>query len=75
MNNLIPPEYYSNRVRVCFVKDAGPYDDNVIVEQFVNGEWRRYLGYNSLSNDSAHYEAKRTATRLSTRHREQHGRC
>ena len=44
---------------VLIILDGSPFDVlyDVKVERLVNGEWKFYDGYNSLSNDYAFSEA------------------
>jgi hypothetical protein len=50
---------------VRIVCDGSPFDVlyDVKVERLVNGEWKFYDGYNSLSNDYAFSEANNAAAR------------
>jgi hypothetical protein len=50
---------------VRIVHDGSPFDVlyDVRVEQLVNGEWKFYDGYNSLSNDYAFSAANDAAAR------------
>lgn len=51
--------------KVRIVHDGSPFDVlyDVKVERLVNGEWKFYDGYNSLSNDYAFSEANKSAAR------------
>jgi len=51
-----------------------PFKDtyDVVVEVLKNDEWTFYEGFNSLSNDYAHTEARAAATRAKA---EQLGKC
>jgi hypothetical protein len=50
---------------VRIVHDGSPFDVlyDVRVEWKVNGEWKFYDGYNSLSNDYAYTESHASASR------------
>jgi hypothetical protein len=50
---------------VRIVYDGSPFDVlyDIKVERFVNGEWKFYDGYNSLSNDYAFTAARESAAR------------
>lgn len=44
-----------------------PSFDDVVVEERVGGQWDRYWGANSISNDFAYTEAKQIARALAER--------
>ena len=50
---------------VRIVYDGSPFDVlyDIKVERLVNGEWKFYDGYNSLSNDYAFTAAREAAAR------------
>ena len=51
--------------KVRIVHDGSPFDVryDVKVEWLIDGEWKFYDGYNSLSNDYAFSEANKSAGR------------
>jgi len=50
---------------VRIVYDGSPFDVlyDIKVERFVNGEWKFYAGFNSLSDDYAFTAARESAAR------------
>lgn len=51
--------------KVRIVHDGDPFNDtyDIRVETLVDGEWKFYNGFNSLSDDYAHTNAKDSARR------------
>ena len=49
--------------KVRIVHDGNPFVDtyDIRVETLVEGEWKFYIGFNSLSDDYAHTNAKSAA--------------
>ena len=59
--------YNFGAARVVSRPAAGPYDDNIFVQERVGRRWRDVAHYNSMSNDYAFTSARDHAKRITAR--------
>ena len=50
-------------VRIVHLGSPFEHASDIVVETLENGEWKRYQGFNSMSDDYAHTNAREAAGR------------
>lgn len=56
---------YSKTVRIVSLGDPFNNADDLIVEKLKDGEWTRYQGFNTFTNDYAYTSAREAAHQAS----------